>query len=177
MPFVIFKSLLSTILKEIPEQYEFNVNISNNKINLFNNELSLPNSISLEDGEYKVIVPSNILCKGSDFKLNALETTLVNNTNLAKVKVNDRYIHLIIDPLDNSLNASILFENLTIIKDDKVIIAPINKINSFEGTIDIIGKKKDAQYFFNIENNKCAGCYNKIHCQQCLPHINTCIFL
>ena len=149
------KETETTILKEIPEQYEFNVNITNNKINLFNNELTLPNSMSLDDGEYKVIVPSNILCKGNDFKLNALEISKVNDSSLAKIKVDNRYIHLLVDSLDDNFNASILFENLTIIKDDKVVIAPINKVNSFEGTIEMVGKKKDAQYFFNIENNRC----------------------
>ena len=156
------KETETTILKEIPEQYEFNVSITNNKINLFNNELTLPSSMSLEDGEYKVIIPSNVLCKGNDFKLNSLENTVINNTKLAKIKINDRFIHLVTDSLDEDFSASILFENLTIIKNDKVVIAPINKVNSFEGTIDMIGKKKDVQYFFNIENNNCDVDYNKL---------------
>ena len=144
-----------TILKEIPEQYELEVEVKNNKINLFNNEFTLPNCMNLKDDVYKVIVPSNILCKGNDFKVEAENIEMIKNTKLAKIKVNDRYIHLIVDSLDSSMNASILFENLTFIKNDEVIIKPINRINRFEGTIDKMGKKKDISYFFNIENNKC----------------------
>ena len=144
-----------TILKEIPEQYELDVEIKNNKITLFNNEFKLPTCMNLENGNYKVIVPSNILCKGNDFKVQEESIEMIKNTKLAKIKVNDRYIHLIVDSLDESMNASILFENLTFIKNDEVIIKPINKVNRFEGTIDKIGKKKDVNYFFNIENNKC----------------------
>ena len=152
----------TTILKEIPEQYELDVEIKNNKINLFNNEFTLPNCMSLKDDVYKVIVPSNILCMGNDFKVKEESIETVKNTKLAKIKVNDRYIHLIVDSLDESMNASILFENLTFIKNDEVIIKPINKVNRFIGTIDMIGKKKDATYFFNIENNNCEVDYGKL---------------
>jgi len=152
----------TTILKDIPEQYEFDVEVKNNEVSLLNNTFTLPECMHLEDGNYKVLMPSNVVCKGNDFKLNVDSIEIVNNHKLAKVKVNDRYVHLIIDSLNDDLSSSILFENLTFIKNDEVIIKAINKTNVFEGTIDIVGKKQNAQYFFNIENNTLEADLKKV---------------
>ena len=152
------KDTENTILKDIPNQYEFDVEINENKVNLLNHEFTLPKCISLENGMYKVVVPSNALCKGKDLKLNVDEVEDINNHKLARINLGDRVAHFIIDEIED-LNVSILFEKLTFIKENQIVIEPINEVNGFEGYIRVEGKRKDTKYYFDKYIIANLGCW------------------
>ena len=178
-----------SILNEIPEKYEIEVTIENNNMYLFDQNISLPECINLENGTYKVIIPSDAIIEGQDLKLEITEQEQINGKTLIRIYNNNKYYHFVINKQaleindlifdiksalsnDNSNNASILFEKLTFIKENDIVLNPINETLELDGYLTKEGKGKNIEYFFLIENNKLNPDYEKLQKVALLDGVN-----
>ena len=156
------KDTEESIFRTIPESYKVNVDVKDNSFNLFNQLVKLPSAMSLEDGNYDLVMPNNILCNGNNLSISFDKVENVKSVKLGRTINNGAYIHLDLTNIEDHNKVSILFEKLTFIKNEEVVLAAIPEKIELDIKFGMTGKGKNKSYTFDIENNVLPADFNKL---------------
>ena len=151
-----------SILKSAPNSYKVNVDVKDGSINLFNQDIKLPSSININDGNYDLIIPFDSLCNGNDLSLNFDKVEDIKNIKLGRTRLNDMYIHFDVTDIKDYSKVSLLFEKLVFMKDDEVVVDAIPENINLNIKFPIIGSGKNKKYVFEIEGNQLDASFEKL---------------
>ena len=151
-----------SILKSTPNSYKVNVDVKDGYINLFNQDIKLPSSININDGNYDLIIPFDSLCNGNDLSLNFDKVEDIKNIKLGRTRLNDMYIHFDVTDIKDYSKVSLLFEKLVFMKNDEVVVDAIPENINLNIKFPIIGSGKNKKYVFEIEGNQLDASFEKL---------------
>ena len=152
-----------SILDLVPKKYHIPATVRDNNIALFGQKIALPSCIELNDGEYEVIVPSDALCEGTNLKFTVSGVEQIEGKTLAKVANEERDFYFITDSeVSKKLQCSILFDKLTFLQNDEIVVAPVDSQIVLDGQIVKENINKEIKYSFNIEGNSVEPSMDKI---------------
>ena len=148
----------NSILDLIPQSYHVTATVESKKMTLLGQKIKLPPCLELEDGDYELIIPSDAICEGKDLKFDVLNTEEINDKLLAKISVDSRDYYFLVNENSKKLKGSLLFDKVTILKNNEVVHNPVNSNLVLDGYIC----KEGNNYYFNIEENHVEPSMEKI---------------
>ena len=156
------KETEESILKRIPDNNYVNVEIKNNKLQLFGLEFDLPPVLkNIKEGKYDALIPLEAikLSKGEIAKITNCET-IEENLNLLTLDINGH----ILFALDNKKNSGKVkleldMSLITLLKNGEVIVSPVKQQNVFNGEFVVKkvkekGIKSHNEYFLKFLDNE-----------------------
>lgn len=151
-----------SILKRIPHNNYVNVEINQNKLQLYGLEFDLPPALChLNDGNYDALIPLEAikLSKGDMARIKNLEH-IEENTNLLTLDINN---HILFAFDNTNISGQVKLELdmslITLLKNKEVIVNPVKNQNVFNGEF-IVKKVKEKwmkshnEYFLKFINNE-----------------------
>ena len=156
------KETEESILKRIPDNNYVNVEIKNNKLQLFGLEFDLPPVLkNIKEGKYDALIPLEAikLSKGEIAKITNCEI-IEENINLLTLDINGH----ILFALDNKKNSGKVkleldMSLITLLKNGEVIVSPVKQQNVFNGEFVVKkvkekGIKSHNEYFLKFLDNE-----------------------
>jgi hypothetical protein len=151
-----------SICKNIPDSYKVNVNVKNRTFNLFNQDITLPECMNIEDGNYDLVIPNDVLCNGDDLSLTFDKEEEIKGIKLSRTSTNGMYIHLNTTNIEDYNKVSLLYEKLVFIKDGEEVVKAIPESIELDIKFVVEGKGKNKKYVFDIENNTVDADFAKL---------------
>ena len=151
-----------SILKRIPHNNYVNVEINQNKLQLYGLEFDLPPALChLKDGNYDALIPLEAikLSKGDMARIKNLEV-IEENTNLLTLDINN---HILFAFDNTNISGQVKLELdmslITLLKNKEVIVNPVKNQNVFNGEFIVKkvkekGMKSHNEYFLKFLNNE-----------------------
>lgn len=151
-----------SILKRIPDNNYVNVEIKNNELFIHGASFSLPKSLEVEDGNYEALIPLEAIEIKKSNHFDVIENEQIDKKYLLTINVNGNVLFAKNPIKESKVDFDIDMSKITLLKDGKVFVKPINDINEFEGSF-INEKVKDRflkshnEYYLKFLNHKFAS--------------------
>ena len=128
-----------SILKRVPDNNYVNVEVKDNKLDLFGLEFNLPKAILLPSSSYEALIPLEAIKVKEGDKVKVKENEEVDEKYLLTLDINEHVLFALNEKKYQSVDISIDMSQITLLKDGKEVICPVERNNVFVG--EFINKK------------------------------------
>ncbi len=127
-----------TIAPRIPQEVVTDATVSGSTLTALNAQISLPQSIRPEDGEYRLYIPTSAVSLDGDISAQFLEEEDVNGQRLVHLLAGDTVLFSIVGKdvqLDKTVKLGIDLKQVRLERNGEVVVQPLNCVNTLKGTI------------------------------------------
>ena len=128
----------NTIAPRIPQEVVTEGVVANGMLSVLGNEIELPEAIKVENGNYRVTVPTSAVSLKGKIEAEVIEQEEINGQRLLHIKVADRVLFGIVDletKVGKKVKIAIDLKQIALERNGESVVAPLSVLNSLGGGI------------------------------------------
>ena len=128
----------NTIAPRIPQEIVVDGVAKNGTLTLLGNEIQLPEAIKVDNGQYRVVIPTGAVSLNGKIDAEVVDKEEVNGQQLVHLKIADRVLFALLDKdatVGKNAKIDVDLKQITLEQDGKTVVAPLGSVNTLKGII------------------------------------------